>query len=178
MDVGGVELPQTFVTMKPNRKSIRDKSWDYSGGGVYFITITVRHFGIPLSSIVDKEVELSDTGEVIHSIWKLLPEQFAHVEVDSSVIMPDHFHGIVILKKCDSHNAATKGGICGRSNPMLENGLPRVIRWFKGRSTFEVRKIDSAFTWQSRFFERRIRNQKGFIAAREYIRQNPIRWSQ
>ncbi|HKL31785.1 MAG TPA: hypothetical protein VJ919_04585 [Tangfeifania sp.] len=69
------------------------------------------------------------------------------------------------------------GGITGNYNPMLHDNLSRIIRWYKGRVTFEVRKITNGFSWQSRFYDRIIRNEEQLNRVRKYIINNPRNWS-
>lgn len=176
MAVAGIELILIFVSMRPNRKSIRDSSWDYSGDGVYFITIRVRHSNLPLSVIRKNQIELTSIGEIVHSIWTNIPEEFEYASIDDSMIMPDHLHGIILVQRSHNEGSGQGGGICNTNNPMLQPGLPRIIRWFKGRATFEIRKFDPTFVWQGRYYERRIRNHLGLLTTREYIRLNPVRW--
>ena len=73
---------------------------------------------------------------------------------------------------------ANPGGVTGLKNPMLHDNLSRVIRWYKGRCTFEIRKVDSAFRWQSRFYDHIIRNQNSFQQIQQYILKNPRCWVQ
>src|SRR5512133_1148274 len=56
------------------------------------------------------------------------------------------------------------GGITGNKNPMIWENLSRVIRWYKGRCSFEIRKIESDFTWQSRFHDHVIRDYLEYTA--------------
>ncbi len=42
-------------------------------------------------------VELNDAGRMIERWWKELPNKFQHVGLDEYIVMPDHFHGIVII---------------------------------------------------------------------------------
>jgi hypothetical protein len=42
-------------------------------------------------------VELNDAGKMVCNIWEQLPEFYPGVEVDVSLVMPNHFHGIVVL---------------------------------------------------------------------------------
>ncbi len=70
----------------------------------------------------------------------------------------------------------TKGGITQHNNPMLYDNLSRVVRWFKGRVTFESRKIDIKFCWQARFYDHIIRNDKAFYNISKYIINNPKNW--
>ena len=69
------------------------------------------------------------------------------------------------------------GGITGKYNPMLQNNISRVIRWYKGRVSFEIHKIHSGFTWQSNYYDNIIRNEKQFQTIKYYLRNNPINWN-
>jgi hypothetical protein len=66
------------------------------------------------------------------------------------------------------------GGVTGNHNPMLHQNLSRVIRWFKGRVTYKIRKKDDLFQWQYRFNDRVIGDMKELDATRKYIIDNPI----
>jgi putative transposase len=54
------------------------------------------------------------------------------------------------------------GGITGNKNPMLHDNLSKIIRWYKGRTTFESWKTNPDFAWQSRFHDHIIRNDELF----------------
>jgi hypothetical protein len=69
-----------------------------------------------------------------------------------------------------------QGGITGNNNPMLYDNLSRIIRWYKGRVTFETRKILTGFSWQSRFHDRIIHNEEQLARVRQYIINNPQNW--
>jgi len=64
------------------------------------------------------------------------------------------------------------GGFAGSNNPMLNDNIPRIIRWFKGRCTFEIRKIDTSFKWQTRYYDRIIRNDQEYERIKFYIENN------
>ena len=68
------------------------------------------------------------------------------------------------------------GGITGNNNPMLHDNISKIIRWFKGRSTFEIRKIHKEFAWQTRFYDHIIRTDEEYTNISYYISQNPINW--
>ena len=59
---------------------------------------------------------------------------------------------------------------------MLHRNLCRIIRWYKGRATFEIRKNDDLFQWQLRFIDRVIGNSNEHEITREYILNNPINY--
>ena len=79
--------------------SNRLKGHDYSGPGVYFITILtdakISFFG----KIVQGKMHLSPVGIIVLTNWLSLPERFAAISLDEFVIMPDHLHGILIISK-------------------------------------------------------------------------------
>jgi putative transposase len=70
------------------------------------------------------------------------------------------------------------GGFSGEKNPMLNDNISKIIRWYKGRCTFECRKINSDFGWQSRFHDHVIRNSKAFDTIQNYIVENPLKWKE
>ncbi len=70
------------------------------------------------------------------------------------------------------------GGITGKNNPMLFDNLSRAIRWYKGKTSFYCHKIHSDFTWQSRFHDHIIRDENEYWKIRQYILNNPKRWSE
>jgi REP element-mobilizing transposase RayT len=45
---------------------------------------------------------------------------------------------------------------------MLNKKPSRIVRWYKGRTTFEVRKIHADFAWQTRFHDHIIRNETDY----------------
>ena len=88
-------------------------------------------------------------GEIAEKFWLDIPNHFPFVVLDEFVVMPNHIHGILFFDKPDNNvhceNAPRPqkmGGITGVHNPMLHENLGRVIRWFKGRVSFECRKIN------------------------------------
>jgi putative transposase len=75
-----------------------------------------------------------------------------------------------------SDNQTNKGGFSGNKNPMLNENLSRIIRWYKGRCSFEMRKLISDFNWQARFHDHIIRNDIEYQFINDYIETNPTKW--
>ena len=69
------------------------------------------------------------------------------------------------------------GGFAGENNSMLADNISRIIRWYKGRCTFEMRKINPNFGWHPRFHDHIIRNSESFERIQTYIEENPARWN-
>lgn len=171
-----------------NRNSARLKFWDYSSNGIYFITICTKdrvHF---FGKIVEDEMILNPEGEILNDFWKLIPATFDFAEIGEFVVMPNHFHGILLItKKTKNTNAINRsseksipdkkrGGFAGEKNPMLNDNVSKIIRWFKGKCTFEIRKMNKEFGWQSRFHDHIIRNEFSFQKIENYIINNPKKW--
>ena len=72
--------------------------------------------------------------------------------------------------------STVNGGFANLKNPMFYENLGRILRWFKGRATFECRKIIPYFAWQRNYYENIIRNNNDCVHIVEYIEKNPISW--
>ena len=59
-----------------------------------------------------------------------------------------------------------------------KNTLSSIIGSYKSMVTRHVRDIHADFTWQSRFHDHIIRNDKSFYMIRQYINENPLKWFQ
>ncbi len=165
------------------KKQYRLSGFDYSGEGEYFVTICIANRKHYLGEIKEGKMSLSDEGNIADKIWNEIPHIFKGVKLGEYQIMPDHFHGILILKENPHRNLINqiptfKSGI--RNNPMeLKNiSLGKIIRWYKGRVKYEARKINQKFQWQSRFYDRIIRDDKEYFFISEYILNNPINWGE
>ena len=81
------------------------------------------------------------------------------------------------IAETDASNAdETPGGITGNNNPMLNDNLSRILRWYKGRVTFECHQTDAKFGWQERFYDIIIRDTASYHRISEYIINNPAKW--
>jgi len=80
-----------------HRRSIRLKDYDYSQAGMYFVTICTQGRHCLLGDIENGTVKLTAAGEMVRSVWDELPFHYAGIDLDEFVIMPNHFHGIVII---------------------------------------------------------------------------------
>jgi hypothetical protein len=70
------------------------------------------------------------------------------------------------------------GGFAGDKNPMFHDSISKIIQWYKGRCSFEIRKSHASFEWQSRFHDHIIRNAHSFENIQNYIRDNPKKWKE
>lgn len=174
-------------------------NWDYGNNGLYFITICTQNREYLFGDIIDGKMQLNEMGKLAHKYWNEIPQHFPFVKLDEFVVMPNHTHGILVIDKTDDDASETvetrliaslpptasqnerqtsknTGGITGNKNPMFHKNISRIIRWYKGRVTFEIRKIHADFGWQSRFYDHIIRNNKSYQNMKNYIINNPMNW--
>jgi putative transposase len=81
-----------------HRRSIRLPGYDYSSAGAYFITILTKHREHLFGEIQNGEMILNEIGQIAHNEWVKTQELRPNIELDEFVIMPNHIHGIVIIK--------------------------------------------------------------------------------
>lgn len=182
--------------------SARLQNWDYGANGAYFITICTQNRAHFFGEIVETPIhgvstmQLNELGQLAEKFWLEIPNHFPFIELGNFVVMPNHTHGILII---DHGNVETRliaslppqteippqtplpqteinGGFAGDKNPMLHDNISRIIRWYKGRCAFEMRKIHADFGWQSRFHDHIIRDAQSFENIQNYIANNPLNW--
>src|SRR5262245_32460608 len=78
-----------------HRRSIRLKGYNYARSGSYFVTICTHNRECLFGRTIDGEMQINGAGELVQSTWAGLPARFPNIEIDSSVVMPNHFHGII-----------------------------------------------------------------------------------
>jgi len=129
---------------------------------------------------------LSEAGQVVHTNWHDLPNHFDYVELDSYVVMPNHFHAIILIhhKQNDSADMVR----IDRKTEISQNfyagispkygSLSTVIRSFKSSCTREINLLQASlhFKWQPRFHDHIIRDKYSHKRIRNYIINNPGHW--
>ncbi len=117
-----------------HRRSIRLKDYDYTQPGAYFITICTFQRECFLSEIVDGQIQLTETGEIVQGQWLSLPSYHPYVASGEFIIMPNHLHGLIVLKDLDA-----RAGLLTRPYKKRQ-GIPDLVRGFK---TYSARKINA-----------------------------------
>jgi putative transposase len=145
-----------------HRRSIRLVGYDYSRSGAYFITICTHHRECIFGEIVDRAMNYNELGNIALSHWHNLATHHPNIEIDESIVMPNHLHGIIIVHES--------------SKPISE-----IIRGFK---TFSARQINRSLDrkgcplWQRNYYEHIIRNEDELNNIRQYILNNPTNWQE
>lgn len=214
----------TFDSDKKHRRSLRIKSRDYSRNDYYFVTICARNRenlfadfyvgagltpapdqgqprGLPLhretAPIRDctNGLILTPAGRIIENNWQKIAK--GNIKTDAFVIMPNHIHGIIIIRP---HALCVGAGLAPALNIVQYQGQPQglplhkeiasppalgtIIGAFKSRCIRDYLKYidendlnESAKIWQRNYYEHIIRDRKELAAIRNYIKSNPTNWS-
>jgi putative transposase len=89
----------TYDPDRHHRRSIRLRGVDYRHAGAYFVTICVQDRRILFGEIVADEMRLNDAGRMVERWWGELARKFPGVRTDAFVVMPDHVHGIIMIRE-------------------------------------------------------------------------------
>jgi putative transposase len=164
-----------------HRRSIRLQHYDYAQAGAYFVTICTQHRACVLGEVVDGQMQLSALGQIVADGWLWLAQQYAHVQLDEWVVMPNHVHGIILLTD-EARVDGDKGG--SRTAPTNPHNVPRkplgqLVGAFKTVTTKRVnalRETPAAVFWQRDFHEHVIRNEADLARLQTYVANNPLQW--
>jgi len=195
-----------FDPQKHHRRSIRLQGYDYSQAGAYFVTIVAYQREPPkgamclFGEIVKGEMRLNGYGKIVQWEWLELPKRIRYIELGANVVMPNHFHGILVFRdpvvgatrpdltvthsgKAELHNEIPDG-IGG--SPLPPRGpkpafLGAIVAQFKSRVTKRLWKIPALKgtpIWQRNYYERIIRNEHEMDNIWRYIESNPAMWNE
>ncbi len=147
----------------PIRKNIRLRDYDYSKGGVYFITICTKNknpnlWDINVGTTIGRP-PLSGNGQVIDDTINSINTFYPSVGIDKYVIMPNHVHMLISLSDNDGQTLQTPK-------------IGRIIQHLKG---FASKRIGYP-VWQSRYYDHIIRDEKDYLLRWKYIDENPLKW--
>jgi len=78
--------------------STRLPNWDYSGNGYYFVTICTKDKEEYFGEIINNKINLTEIGLITNKYWLEIPNHFPFAELDEFIIMPNHVHGILIIR--------------------------------------------------------------------------------
>lgn len=154
------------------RRSIRLPGYNYAQTGAYFVTICTHGYEYLFGDIVDAGMVLHDAGRIVVDEWLRTAQIRAEIDLDEWVVMPNHFHGIVVIGCAGDRPVAPTTGPKPKS-------IGALIAGFKSAVTKRInhtRRTPGAQVWQRNYCERVIRNDSELHRIREYIRNNPARW--
>ena len=151
----------------PKRKSIRLSQYDYSQNGAYFITICTKDRQSLFGSVGADSI----SARTITTTFENTIKQYSGIAAPIFVVMPNHFHAIIMIERADMESAPT---------------ISDVVQAFKRYSTVEYSKLVhqgmlppyDKQVWQRGFYDHIIRNQSDYDEIYRYIENNPVQWEQ
>jgi putative transposase len=163
-----------------HRRSIRLKGHDYAGGGVYFITICAHR---ELVSATGRKPFAGALRALLEERLRITAEKSPQMSWGTQVIMPDHFHALIGMKKrgvasgdviggfkaavSREWNRATQGATQGatQASPVPRRGgaCPAPLAGHAPRM------------WHRNYYEIIVRSDEAERKIAEYIRMNPWR---
>jgi REP element-mobilizing transposase RayT len=166
----------------PQRKSPRAKWIEYNEG-MFFITICTHHKKHYFGEIIDEEMHFSKIGKTLNDELENTSLHHPHIEVPIFVVMPNHFHSIVIIKKGQNQHADATRSV-PTSKERLSNGinsdkrtlLSTYIGCLKAAVTRYAHTLNENFKWQSRYHDHAIRNINELNNISQYIKTNVAKW--
>jgi len=127
--------------------------------GAYFVTVCCQKR--------NPYFEFKPAKSMIESVWRDIPNQFANAGIDVFVVMPDHFHGIIIMKPNDnetvgerpralpsresSKGAGSTNGKAQGPSPTKFGSVIDVVQWFKSLTTAKYRHGVKSENWPPYF---------------------------
>ncbi len=175
-------------------ESGRKMDWNYSGNGTYFVTICTYCKNKFFGKIVEGKMVFSDRGRIALKNILLISNNFSNVELENYVVMPNHIHILLRIRKLfldteiykensrdvinhvSTKPISTKTENMIKSSPMKIFSLGTVIRWYKARTTREMHLENKYFGWQTRYYDEIIEGEERFKIIKYYIKNNPKNW--
>ena len=185
----------TFDSDIHQRRSIRLRDYNYADAGAYFVTICTFERECLFGTDANGDICLNLAGQMVATIWETLVDRFQTVQLDQSVVMPNHFHGIILMdggrgesciRPMDVVRSQRAGDHKDRPYGTQEHSLGRVLQAFKSLTTNAyitgVKNHGwppfSGRLWQRNYYERIIRDERELSHIREYIIDNPAKWDE
>ena len=161
-------------------ESSRLKGWDYRNPGYYFVTICTggrKHY---FGHIARGDMYLLPIGEIAAQYWHGIPEHHTGIELDEFVVMPNHIHGIIVIRGNVETFHGTSLPTTGK--PTMSEISPKagslgiVMRSYKSAvSRWAGLNGHTDFAWQTRYHDHVIRDENSLDKIRQYIVNNPAR---
>ena len=166
-------------SIKPRRlNSLRYSDADYSEIGAYFITLCTHNREHLFGEIYVEQMQCNDFGKIVWTIWKSLPSRYPQISIESAVVMPNHFHGIIEIVG-EVHEPPLRSLRQQHPQPRRIMMIPLVVGYFKMNTAKQIniiRKTPGNPVWQRNYYYKIIESDEEFDAIEEYILTNPLRW--
>ena len=168
-----------------DRHQFRAKWHDYNGG-MYFVTICCAEKRHLFGEINRSEMHLNECGKIAKDMIDEISLHFPSSQVLNYVIMPNHIHLLIAIDRNSTSATPNHEYGCLKQKCHIDSvnqdfhhnsALAQIIGRFKSFTTKKCRKVNPSFTWQSRFYDNIISDQKTYLLVMNYIDSNIERWA-
>ncbi|MBQ3551157.1 MAG: hypothetical protein IJA41_09300 [Clostridia bacterium] len=191
----------------PIRRTHRLKEFDYGQYGYYFITVCTNHRKPLLSKIIGSDANVpnsssnlivgsdapvapspssfisgtvipSQLGEKVLECWHNIERLNENVELDKFVMMPNHIHGIIIIKNTEPIDPVNKIYGFEIAERRGRRSLQGLVKDFKSVTTRIYKNMygSSESLWQESFYDEIIKSERQYQDVWKYIDVNPLMW--
>jgi REP element-mobilizing transposase RayT len=121
----------------------------------------------------------------VDECWHAIPQHFANVELGAYVVMPNHVHGIIVIRTNEIGMATNLSPFVGarHASPLPPRGvkpcsLGAIVGSFKATVTRCIgRELNATGIWQRNYYEHVIRDHEDWDRIHRYIEANPSLWA-
>ncbi len=165
----------------PTRRKNRYQYYNYNHDGLYFITICTHKKQSFFGDIQNGFMCLSPAGSIAYEHWVKINNVYPFIFLDRFVIMPDHIHALIGIKKYGSSPPKTgtdKTCSLPKKHRRQFELLPKIIGQYKRSVSKKIRQHDPFldFQWQKSFHDHIVRNGYQRFYIQKYILNNPKNW--
>ncbi len=182
------------VTYPRRLNSQRHPEADYSEIGAYFITLCAHNRENLFGEIHTEQMHCNTFGIIVWNVWKSLPLRYPEISINSAIVMPNHFHGIIEIVGEVHADFASPSGFCEWDEPPLRQNeppqqshpqprrvmtIPLVVGYFKMNAAKQINLMRGTLgtpVWQRNYYDKIIESDEEYGAISEYILRNPLRW--
>lgn len=145
---------------------MRLRGYNYARAGAYYITINCKHRIPFLGEIINKKMILSDFGIIAQKEWMRTPQVRPNIALGPFVIMPDHIHGIIIIKKDLSGKNENLNEVVLLTPQIFSSDPPRLLSSdFSRPSSFDSPRRYSTFHSPSQTLGAIVRGYMGTVTS-------------
>lgn len=179
-----------YHKMMYHRKSPRAKRYDYSGSGMYFVTICCKDMEHCFGEIEKGVMRLNELGNICDQEIERMGWLRQRIEIHEYVIIPNHIHlllaivgtGLFLSWNKTTHNndgASVKwedNNNVVPTDPYIKypnQSLWSIVWWLKSAISRECRKRGLPFARQPRYHDHILKDPKEYDTIIRYIQNNP-----
>lgn len=173
----------------PVRKRMRLKDYRYDLAGAYFVTVNVKDRLPLLGKVINGVMHHNAAGEMVRKWYLKLEDKFPDIWCGPAIVMPDHFHAIIINRSLAEPNPFHLPNLIEFEELPKQEEIPKgdlvfdktnlskVMQWFKTMTTNEyIRGVKTkgwprfnGKLWQRGYYEMIVKSESMFERVADYI---------